>query len=71
MTRVAIVVSRIRVEEKLLLSALEAAGASIQVVDDGEMILRADDSTTSLHADVALERSVSTARGSLHCVSWR
>ena len=63
MTRVAIVVSRIRVEEKLLLATLEAAGAAVQVVDDGELILRADDASMSLHADVALERSVSTARG--------
>jgi [lysine-biosynthesis-protein LysW]--L-2-aminoadipate ligase len=63
MTRVAIVVSRIRVEEKLLLAALEAAGAAVEVVDDGDLILHADDGVTSLHADVALERSVSTARG--------
>jgi len=63
MTRVAILVSRIRVEEKLLLASLEAAGASVKVVDDGELILRADDCAPALDADVALERSVSTARG--------
>jgi [lysine-biosynthesis-protein LysW]--L-2-aminoadipate ligase len=63
MTRVAILVSRIRVEEKLLLAALEAAGAAVQVVDDGELILRADEDRAALDADVALERSVSTARG--------
>jgi [lysine-biosynthesis-protein LysW]--L-2-aminoadipate ligase len=63
MTRVAILVSRIRVEEKLLLAALEAAGAAVQVIDDGDLILRADDGGTQLQADVALERSVSTARG--------
>jgi [lysine-biosynthesis-protein LysW]--L-2-aminoadipate ligase len=63
MTRVAILVSRIRVEEKLLLAALEAAGVTVQVVDDGELILRADERGAPLNADVALERSVSTARG--------
>ena len=41
MTRVAILVSRIRVEEKLLLASLETAGASVQVVDDGELVLEA------------------------------
>jgi [lysine-biosynthesis-protein LysW]---L-2-aminoadipate ligase len=63
MTRVAILVSRIRVEEKLLLAALEAAGAAVQVIGDGQLILRADDSAAPIQADVALERSVSTARG--------
>jgi [lysine-biosynthesis-protein LysW]--L-2-aminoadipate ligase len=63
MTHVALLVSRIRVEEKLLLRALEAAGASVQVVDDGALILRPDEHTPALDVDVALERSVSTARG--------
>jgi [lysine-biosynthesis-protein LysW]---L-2-aminoadipate ligase len=63
MTHVAILVSRIRVEEKLLLAALEAAGAVVQVVDDGELILRADEGGAALDADVVLERSLSTARG--------
>jgi [lysine-biosynthesis-protein LysW]--L-2-aminoadipate ligase len=71
MTRVAVLVSRIRVEEKLLLSALEAAGASVQPVDDGELILGVTSdaarlrllSGAPLEADVVLERSVSTARG--------
>jgi len=35
MTRIAVLLSRIRVEEKLLLTALEAAGAEVQVIDDG------------------------------------
>ena len=34
MTRIAVLVSRIRVEEKLLLAALEATGAAVQVIDD-------------------------------------
>ena len=40
MTRVAVIVSRIRVEEKLLLPALEAAGADVQLVNDDEIVLR-------------------------------
>jgi [lysine-biosynthesis-protein LysW]---L-2-aminoadipate ligase len=71
MTRVALLVSRIRVEEKLLLSALEATGADVQLVDDGQLILGAtlNDapphllSGETLRADVVLERSISTARG--------
>jgi len=71
MTRVGVLVSRIRVEEKLLLAALEAAGAEVMAVDDGELVLPATPDTRgprlrsgqSLEADVVLERSVSTARG--------
>ena len=68
MTRVAVLVSRIRVEEKLLLTALEAAGAEVQVINDGELALPIRDGTVADHeppirADVVLERSVSTARG--------
>lgn len=37
--RVAVLVSRIRVEEKLLLTALEAAGAEVRVVNDDDVIL--------------------------------
>jgi [lysine-biosynthesis-protein LysW]--L-2-aminoadipate ligase len=37
--RVAVLVSRIRVEEKLLLAALEAAAAQVQVVNDDELVL--------------------------------
>jgi [lysine-biosynthesis-protein LysW]--L-2-aminoadipate ligase len=36
---VAVIVSRIRVEEKLLLAALEAAGASVQLVNDDDLVL--------------------------------
>ena len=37
--RIAVLVSRIRVEEKLLLTALEASGAAVQVVNDDELVL--------------------------------
>ena len=40
MTRIAVLLSRIRVEEKLLLTALEAAGAEdVQVIDDGQVVM--------------------------------
>ncbi len=73
--RVAVIVSRIRVEEKLLLTALEVAGAQVQVVNDDELVLpvaNLSPSSPSLagmgarglgQADVVLERSVSAARG--------
>ena len=37
--KVALIVSRIRVEEKLLLAALEAAGATVQLVNDDDLVL--------------------------------
>ena len=63
MTRVAVLISRIRVEEKLLLAALEAAGAAVQIVNDSELVFALGDGNSVLDADVVLERSVSTARG--------
>lgn len=72
MTHVVMLASRIRVEEKLLLSAFEAAGEDVQLIDDDTLVLPADAAAQkgrpALHgfpADcrVVLERSVSTARG--------
>ena len=37
--RVAVLVSRIRVEEKLLLTALETGGAAVQIVNDDVLVL--------------------------------
>jgi [lysine-biosynthesis-protein LysW]---L-2-aminoadipate ligase len=37
--KVALIVSRIRVEEKLLLAALEGAGATVQLVNDDDLVL--------------------------------
>ncbi len=62
MTRVALVASRIRVEEKLLLAALEAARADVALVNDEELILRPG-GLGAVQADVVLERSLSAARG--------
>jgi [lysine-biosynthesis-protein LysW]--L-2-aminoadipate ligase len=73
MTRVAVIASRIRVEEKLLLAALEAAGAQVSLVNDDELVLPmpdrgpgqipADAAGFPVAADVVLERSLSAARG--------
>ncbi len=62
MTRVALIASRIRVEEKLLLAALEAAGADVTLVNDEELIFGPGD-LRPVQADVVLERSLSAARG--------
>jgi [lysine-biosynthesis-protein LysW]--L-2-aminoadipate ligase len=62
-TRIAVLVSRIRVEEKLLLTALEASGAAVQVVNDDELVLSIVGGRRPFEADVVLERSVSAARG--------
>jgi [lysine-biosynthesis-protein LysW]--L-2-aminoadipate ligase len=70
--RIAVLVSRIRVEEKLLLTALEASGAQVQVINDDDLVLPIDDrplgsrktlKVCPIQADVVLERSVSAARG--------
>jgi [lysine-biosynthesis-protein LysW]---L-2-aminoadipate ligase len=61
-TTVAVLLSRIRAEEKLLLTALEAANAEVLVVKDGDLMFSGT-TTSPVQADVVLERSLSTARG--------
>ncbi|MCX6030135.1 MAG: lysine biosynthesis protein LysX [Chloroflexi bacterium] len=64
--RIAVLVSRIRVEEKLLLTALEASGAQVQVINDDDLVLPVGQIANlpyPIQADVVLERSVSAARG--------
>jgi [lysine-biosynthesis-protein LysW]--L-2-aminoadipate ligase len=63
MTRGALLVSRIRVEEKLLLRALEDTGAAVQLVRDGDLVFAPDADAFPIQADVLVERSVSTSRG--------
>ena len=63
MTRVAVLLSRVRVEEKLLLAALESCGVEVQIVKDDDLILPMGDSRPQLEADVVVERSISTTRG--------
>ncbi len=59
--RVGIIASRIRVEEKHLLSAFEARGVPVTLINDDEMVLSIG--MAPLPYDVILERSVSTSRG--------
>ncbi|NOX62239.1 MAG: lysine biosynthesis protein LysX [Chloroflexi bacterium] len=61
--RVAMLVSRIRVEEKLLVAAFRERGVEVQLVRDGNLVFAPDNGRRPFDADVVLERSVSTARG--------
>lgn len=60
---VAVLISRIRVEEKLLFTALENAGARLKIVQDGDLVFHVDNGHRPFAADVVLERSLSTSRG--------
>ncbi len=60
-SRVGIIASRIRVEEKHLLSAFEARGGPVTLINDDELVLSIG--MAPLPYDVILERSVSTSRG--------
>jgi [lysine-biosynthesis-protein LysW]--L-2-aminoadipate ligase len=51
--KVALIVSRIRVEEKLLLTALEATGATVQLVNDDDLVLPLVDLTPSTPPSLA------------------
>lgn len=59
--KVGIIASRVRVEEKYLLSAFERRGVAVELIDDDELTLPVDG--PPLPYDVILERSVSTSRG--------
>ncbi|HLY27211.1 MAG TPA: lysine biosynthesis protein LysX [Aggregatilineales bacterium] len=58
---VGILASRIRVEEKLLLSAFETRSVPVTIINDDDLIF--DIGAKVLPYDVILERSVSTSRG--------
>ncbi len=58
--RLAIICSRIRVEEKLLFAAFERRGVSFERIDDGEIVW--DLADRGCPFDVVLERSVSFGR---------
>lgn len=60
-TRVGILASRIRVEEKHLIASFEARGATVEIINDDDLILAVD--MKPLPYDVILERSISTSRG--------
>src|SRR2546426_7337267 len=59
--RVALLCSRLRVEEKLLRDALQRRGATVEIVDDRELVL--DVAQPQRGWDVVLERSLSQTRG--------
>lgn len=59
--KIALLCSRVRVEEKLLRDALEQRGAEVQRIDDRELVL--DLSTPWRDVDVVLERSLSQTHG--------
>ena len=61
--RIGILLSRIRVEEKWLLAALEKRGVTFDRIDDGTASLDLDDPSPWMHFDAILERSLSYTRG--------
>ncbi len=58
---VGILLSRVRVEEKLLLEALERRGVRTKIIDDRELVLRLED-RPDLGVDVVLERCIQHSR---------
>lgn len=61
--KIGILVSRIRVEEKWLLAALENRGVPYERIDDGQAQFKLDDPSAWVQYDAILERSLSFARG--------
>ncbi len=59
--RVAMLFSRVRVEEKLLLQAFEARGVAVDAIDDRELILGFDGALAGRY-DVVLERCINHSR---------
>jgi [lysine-biosynthesis-protein LysW]--L-2-aminoadipate ligase len=59
--RIAVILSRVRVEEKLLLEAFAARGQKVDVLDDREIILDLPGNGWE-HYDVLLDRTVSQSR---------
>jgi [lysine-biosynthesis-protein LysW]--L-2-aminoadipate ligase len=64
MVRLAILTSRIRVEEKLLIEALRQRSIAFDIIDDGELLLDLSHPDERWHAyDAVLCRSMSQSRG--------
>jgi [lysine-biosynthesis-protein LysW]---L-2-aminoadipate ligase len=61
--KIGIYLSRVRVEEKMLLASLEKSGVPYERIDDNLAHLDLDDPSAWLQYDAILERSVSFARG--------
>ena len=65
--KVGLLYSRIRVEEKWLLEALEKRGANYEKFDDREVAFKLEDPGHWAEFDVFLERSISYGRGLYFC----
>ena len=61
--RIALLVSRIRVEERLLIEALEKSGVAFEVVDIRTAVFDIDNPAPWRRFDVALERCISQTQG--------
>lgn len=61
--KVGILLSRVRIEEKWLLEALEARSVNYERIDDGQVTFDFDKPAKWLEYSVVLERSISYARG--------
>src|SRR5687768_743335 len=59
--KIAILLSRVRVEEKLLLQAFEQRGLNIEIIDDREIIFDLHSNNWN-HYDVVVERCVTQSR---------
>jgi [lysine-biosynthesis-protein LysW]--L-2-aminoadipate ligase len=59
--KIAVLLSRVRVEEKLLLQAFEKRGLAVEIIDDREVIFDLQDNTWS-HYDVVVDRCVTQSR---------
>ena len=61
--KIGILLSRIRVEEKMLLASLDRKGIAYERIDDGSAHFEVTDPSPWTRFDAVLERSVSFARG--------
>ena len=59
--RIAVLMSRVRVEEKLLLAALEARGVAYELIDDRKVVLDLHENGFRRY-DVVLERCINHSR---------
>jgi len=60
--RIGVLMSRVRVEEKLLMAAFETCGAQVDVIDDREVVFDMHDAARMKQYDVVIERCINHAR---------
>ena len=56
--KVAMLLSRVRVEEKLLIKAFEAQGVDVELIDDRKLILELRDSAWMRQFDVVVDHCI-------------